>query len=219
MGNLAKLEGMMLEAILSNVRTNHPGRDTKSIEQEVRANFLAHSEARAGGNVREIASEYGLAHGRVHSWRYNATFPLLLQPYLDSYEPDTNERKNAFAYLLGALSRNYGERSTMMFERTFNDAGSMSRFSSSLEKVVGTKAIITAKNRRGTKNSTFVQFALFHLIHSFDRYVENDAARIAFLKGFFDASKTSVVDVGSNRGYFINCLVNSTNRLSSIHSS
>ncbi|MBS3166461.1 hypothetical protein J4444_05040 [Candidatus Woesearchaeota archaeon] len=206
MGDLVKLEGMTLETILSNVRTNHLGRDTKSIEQEVRANFLAHSEARAGGNVREIAEEYGLAHGKVNSWRYLGTFPLVLKPYLDSYEPDTNEKKQAFTYLLGALSRSYGTRSTEMFERTFHDAGSMERFCDSLETVLGKKAIRTAKDRRGTRDSAFVQFTLFHLTNSFDRYVENDAARIAFLQGFFDASKTSVVDAGSNKGYFVTCL-------------
>ncbi len=191
-----------LEKVVGNVARNNIWESEPRIQElelEVRRTYQACELVVAGKSVPAIARQYHLPVPKVSNWRYKDCIPDILESHAVPLTPDSKTKQRlSFAYLLGVYckTRSKSPSRLKLGKKPFH-----ARISDPVarERVLRSGRVFLGEDfqEEGVTvyypNHTFARVLNYCVHNEFESYVSMDQERIAYLRGFFDASCLNVI--------------------------
>ncbi len=201
------LEGISLEELVRNVRNNNLWENEEWVRKEqdlVGRVYQAYLVAiKTDIPTIEISKRYRLDSGTPKNWR-EKKFPKQLRSYRRSFLPENQKEREYFATLLGIIAR--VRVHSQLPKKTITKKIPNNQ---SLQEIKLMFGILSGEETRvkreviSVSNVKFLRTLDYTLENNFERYVNDDKERLAFLRGVF--STTRLLGSGSSRVWELLC--------------
>ncbi len=189
-----------VNAVVDNVRRNNPWESEfriEELESEVRRTYQACESVVTGKSVYAIARQYALPVHKVRNWHSKDCIPRLLGSHARPLTPSTREERFSFAYLLGVYSKSRSKSSSRSklgqkpFHAKVSDAAARERV------LRNGKVLLSDELQEDGVTVYYPHRAFARILHycvrnDFESYVLTDPEKVAYLRGFFDASNIKI---------------------------